>query len=129
MNTPKILLVEDEQNLVKALNIVFDKAGFEVTASFDGVDALDKLKQTNPDIILLDVLMPRMNGFIFLEKIKQDKNLKSIPVIIFSNYSTPEYVKKGLSLGAVDFIGKTSITLNELINKINSHLKNRVERQ
>ncbi|KKU21555.1 MAG: two component transcriptional regulator, winged helix family, two-component system, OmpR family, response regulator VicR [Candidatus Azambacteria bacterium GW2011_GWC1_46_13] len=129
MNTPKILLVEDEQNLVKALDIVFNKAGFEVTASFDGVDALDKLKQTNPDIILLDVLMPRMNGFIFLEKIKQDKNLKNIPVIIFSNYTTTEYVKKGLSLGAVDFIGKTSITLNELINKINGHLKNRVERQ
>ncbi|KKU33351.1 MAG: Response regulator DrrA [Candidatus Azambacteria bacterium GW2011_GWB1_46_27] len=51
MNTPKILLVEDEQNLVKALDIVFNKAGFEVTASFDGVDALDKLKQTNPDIM------------------------------------------------------------------------------
>ncbi|KKU33350.1 MAG: Response regulator receiver protein [Candidatus Azambacteria bacterium GW2011_GWB1_46_27] len=73
--------------------------------------------------------MPRMNGFIFLEKIKQDKNLKNIPVIIFSNYTTTEYVKKGLSLGAVDFIGKTSITLNELINKINGHLKNRIERQ
>src|SRR3989344_3549721 len=89
----------------------------------------DQLKQTNPDIILLDVLMPRMNGFIFLEKIKQDKNLKNIPVIIFSNYTTTEYVKKGLSLGAVAFIRKTSITLNELINKINGYLKNRVERQ
>lgn len=121
--TPKkILIVEDESSLIKALSAVFHKAGFEVETSSDGIEALQKLEHFKPDLILLDILMPRMNGFEFLEKIKQHENLKQIPALIYSNYMTDEYTKKGLCLGALEYIGKTDITLSELIEIIKKHI-------
>lgn len=120
--TKKILIIEDEPTLVKALRVVFRNANFEMETSSDGVEALEKITKFTPDLILLDILMPRMNGFEFLEKLNQREEFKHIPVLIYSNYVTEEYKKRGLYLGALEYIGKTDITLSELIAIIKKYI-------
>ncbi|MFA6475462.1 MAG: response regulator [Patescibacteria group bacterium] len=119
----KILIVEDEAPLAKVLNIQFQNAKLDVTMAKDGIDALEKLKLNKPDLILLDLWLPKMNGFSFLEKIKQTDAYKKIPVIIFSNLSEKSDITRGLALGAEEYIEKLSITLEDLVKRVQHHLK------
>ncbi len=118
----KLLVVEDEQFLLNAYQLKFAKAGFEVKTAMDGNEAIQALRTFIPDLILLDLLLPKKDGFTFLEEIKRVKEWKHIPVIVVSNLSQEEDIQKGLQLGAVDFVVKPDITLNDIIDKINSTL-------
>lgn len=116
----KVLIVEDDTYLANAYRVKLTKAGFEVKNAFDGQEAIDILQTYTPDIILLDIVMPKKDGFTTLEEIKANEKWKNIPVILASNLGQREDKEKGISLGAVEFFTKTDFTLNNLIEKINN---------
>lgn len=116
----KILVVEDDTYLVNAYRVKFTKAGFEVKIAFDGDDAINVLQTFTPDLILLDIVMPKKDGFTTLKEIKENEKWKNIPVILASNLSQKEDREKGVKLGACDFFIKTDFTLNALIEKVNN---------
>lgn len=119
----KIIVLEDEEVLVKALSIELLGAGFEVKSASDGEAGLKLIEDEGPDLVLLDLTMPKLSGFEVLKKIKEDKNLKHIPVIILSNLGQDEDKKKGLELGAEDYFVKSSTDLTVLTEKLKTLLK------
>lgn len=120
----KILVVEDDTYLANAYRVKLTKAGFEVKNASDGDEALDILKTFNPDLILLDIVMPKKDGFVTLQEIKANEKWKNIPVILASNLGQREDREKGMKLGATEFFVKTDFTLNDLVGKIEGMVKN-----
>ncbi len=118
----KIIILEDDRILLKALNIELISNGFEVLSATDGVAGIKIIEKEKPDLILLDLVMPKMHGFEVLKKLKNNKNTKNIPVIILSNLGQEEEIKKGMELGAFDYYKKASTDLSELSDKIKKSL-------
>ena len=118
----KIIILEDDRILLKALNIELISNGFEVLSAVDGASGIKIIEKEKPDLVLLDLVMPKMHGFEVLKKLKNNKNTKNIPVIILSNLGQEEEIKKGMELGALDYYKKASTDLNELSNKIKKSL-------
>lgn len=102
----KILVVDDEKNIRLVVGKSLEKSGFDVYYAVDGVQAVDKANKLNPDLILLDLRMPKMNGFLVLEALKSDAATEEIPVIILSALSEEDNVQKVISSGAEDFLVK-----------------------
>lgn len=114
--TRSILIVEDETSLNEAYQIILANAGYDILSAFDGKEALDILKQANPDIILLDLRMPVMNGIEFLkEYTPSDKKTK---VIVFSNYDMQKEIEEAYELGAHKYILKAWASPKELLKLI-----------
>lgn len=118
----KILIVEDDNFLIKAYQIKFERAGFNVFIAMDGEEGLRMAKKEKPALIVLDMMLPKMNGFEFLKKIKSDEGLKVIPVLALSNLGQMADQEKAISLGAAEYFIKTEHTLEEIIEKISKHL-------
>lgn len=118
----KILIVEDEDILAKVLQEKLEDDNFKVSVAYDGVSALSMIKNLKPDMVLLDLLLPKMSGLEVLASIKKDDDLSNIPVIILSNLSNDPEVKKALSMGAVDYMVKTKHPINEVIEKVNKYI-------
>lgn len=116
----KVLVVEDDTFLITAYKVKLTKEGIEVRTAGDGEEALAMLDSFVPDVIILDAVMPRKDGFATLEAIKLDEKLKSIPIVMASNLGQKEEIDRAMSLGAVDFITKSNMSLAELIEKIKS---------
>jgi two-component system, OmpR family, alkaline phosphatase synthesis response regulator PhoP len=119
----RVLVIEDDVFLQNLEVSNLEKNGFEVVPVSTGEEAMKKIHEPNIDIILLDIVLPDFDGFEILKKIKTDKLLKNIPVIIFSNLSDEKDIEKGRELGANEFLVKSNFTLGELIQKINIILK------
>ena len=119
----KILLVEDDQILAKLYQTKFQKEGYEIQLAYDGQEGLDKLKAFTPDIIILDLIMPRVDGFSFLQKVKPDPDLSKIPVLVLSNWGQESDIKRAQELGAKDFFVKADISLSQMIEKVKKYLK------
>ena len=119
---PKILIVEDESFLANVLSLRFKKENFEVIQAFDGIEALQKLKEIRPDLILLDLILPKKNGFEVLKEIENDPQIRSIPVLIVSNLGQESDVSKGKALGAVDYYVKAHLSIDELVSKVKNLL-------
>ena len=117
----KIVLIEDDKFLVKALTFQMETSGYELHVATDGETGLNLIKNIQPDIVLLDVMIPKMNGFEVMSNLKKNDSLKNIPVIFFSNLGQEEEIEKGKSLGAVDYIVKANIDLDQLVSKIDLH--------
>lgn len=115
-----VLIVEDERPLSRVLELKLSSAGYGVETAFDGQEALDKVKSTAYDLILLDLVMPNVDGFTVLETMK-DEGI-AIPVIVTSNLSQDEDIKKAEDLGARDFFVKSNTPLNELLEKVEKAL-------
>jgi len=118
----KILIIEDEKTLSFILAQQLAEEGFEVLEAIDGEEGLQKLKENKVDLILLDLLLPGIDGFEVLSIIKRNPELSQIPVIILSNFGEKEKIEKGLKLGAVDYLVKAHFTLDEIIAKIKKFL-------
>ncbi|MFA6297441.1 MAG: response regulator [Candidatus Paceibacterota bacterium] len=118
----KILIVEDEEILVKVLQEKFQKENFKVEFTTEGDMVLPLAKKFNPDIILLDILLPKMNGLDVLTNLKFDEDLKNIPVIIISNIDEDQKIKQALELGAVDYLIKSQHPINEVVEMVNKHV-------
>lgn len=118
----KILIVEDDQALSQVLQKKLEFNGYEVSVAPDGEVAMAELGKSKPDIILLDIVMPKMNGYEVLEKLHSDPSLSQIPVIIISNSGQPVEIERTKELGAADYIIKANFEPNEVLDKINAHL-------
>ena len=119
----KILVVEDEDFLLDLYNTKLEQEGFDVIKANNGAEGLSLAQLELPSLILLDILMPKVDGYEMLQRIKSDKKTKKIPVIIFSNLSQKKEIEKGLQLGANDYIIKTSVTPTGLVDKVKEFLK------
>ncbi len=119
----KILIIEDEKDLRFFLRTALTQAGFEVKEAIDAEEALEKIKEEKPDLILLDIILPGKSGFDFLIEIKKDPEFESIPIIIVSNLGQREEIQKGLELGAKDYIVKANFTLDEIVKKVKDALE------
>lgn len=121
----KVLIVEDDKFLSELISTKLDKEGFAIELAGDGEAGVKKAEEFNPDIILLDIMLPGMDGFEVLEKLKNHTNeaLRKVPVIILSNFGQESKVEKGLQLGAVDYLVKANFTTGEIVTKIKEVLK------
>ena len=117
-----ILIIEDDKFLRELIARKLISEKFEVVAAVDGETGLKKAKQPKPNLILLDLILPGIDGFEVLAKLKADKDLSDIPVIILSNLGQQEDVDKGLEIGAVDYLIKAHFTPNEIVDKIRKAL-------
>lgn len=118
----KILVVEDDQYLIHAYKLKLSQAGFKVELASDGANALDAMKKFKPDVVILDLIMPNVDGFSFLDSMKRDERFKEVPVIVASNLGQKEDVDRAKSLGAVDYFVKSNVSLETIIDKITAVL-------
>ena len=100
----------------------FEKEGFKVFIAKNGAEVLPLARKAKPDVILLDIILPKINGLDVLSQLKEDEDLKGIPVIIMSNLNEDEKIKQALSLGAVDYLVKTQHPINEVVEKVNEYI-------
>lgn len=117
-----ILLVEDDKFLRDLLAARLEQEGFKVLLAIDGKEGLDAAKKELPGLILLDLILPEMDGFEVLEKLKQDNTVSSIPVLVLSNLGQREEIDRAMKLGAVDFMVKAHFTPGEIVQRIKSLL-------
>ena len=119
MNTmKKILIVDDEPNILMTLEYTFKKKNFQVFIARDGQEALDLLKTEQPNIILLDIMMPKVDGYATLEMIKNDEKLKKCKVIFLSAKNKESDIKKGIHHGANAYMTKP-FSIKKLVKKVN----------
>lgn len=118
-----ILIIEDDKFLLKAYEIKFRQSGIEILIATDGEIGFSIAKEQKPSLIILDLMLPKINGFEVLEKLKSDKDLKNIPVIAVSNLGQESDKTKALNLGAEEYLIKTNYSLEEIIGKIKNYLK------
>jgi len=119
----KVLIVEDSKFLSNTFKTELGRSGYEIRVVGDGEEAMNTLKEFKPDLILLDLVMPKKDGFEVLSELKQSNDLKSIPVLVISILNLKEDMEKAISLGAVDYLTKTDFTLEELKKKVGKILK------
>lgn len=119
----KILIIEDDLFLRQLMARKLSKEGYEIVEAIDGEEGLKKIKETKPDLVLLDLILPGMDGFEVLSKKNEDPEIRKIPVIILSNLGQREDIERGLKLGAVDYLVKAHFTPQEIITKIANLLK------
>ena len=119
----QVLLVEDDSFLANIYKTKFELEGFKVTVAGNGELGLKEAKKKNPDIILLDILLPKIDGFTVLEELKGDSDLKNIPVILLTNLGQKDDVKKGLELGAKDYLIKAHFKPSETVEKVRKVLE------
>jgi CheY-like chemotaxis protein len=122
-NKKTILIAEDDEVLLRALYMLFHKGKYTVASATDGESALTMIGRLKPDLILLDLLMPKMSGFDVLKNVKAEPLLKNIPVIVLSNLGDNADIEKAKSLGALDYFVKADTDLAILEKKVNEILK------
>lgn len=119
----KILIIEDDKFLRELISQKLVKEEYDISEAVDGEEGIKKIKEEKPELILLDLILPGIDGFEVLSRMKEDASISSIPVIILSNLGQKEDVEKGLKLGATDYLIKAHFTPGEIIEKIKAILK------
>jgi DNA-binding response OmpR family regulator len=117
----KIMIIEDDEFLVKAYRLKFNRLGFQVVIASNGVEGLEIVSRESPSLIILDLMLPKMDGFEFLKRIKSDRKSKSIPVVALSNLGQKTDQEKALALGAAEYFIKTEYTLDDIVKKIKKY--------
>lgn len=118
-----ILLVEDEPTLQKTLSLALQHEGYEVKNALDGEAGLKLARETNPDLILLDLILPKMDGFEVLDELKKDDATKDIPVLVLTNLESTQDIEKALALGATNYLVKANYDLKDVIEKVKENIK------
>ena len=118
----KILLVEDEEIMIDILQRKLTQEGYKVSVARDGEEGLKMMKEVKPDLILLDIIMPKMGGFEVMEQMAKEPELRDIPVIVISNSGQPVELDKAQKLGAKDWLIKTEFDPQEVIEKVKKQL-------
>ncbi len=118
-----ILLVEDDNLLIRMYQDKFVRDGYKVNVALNGEEGLVKLKEEKPDLILLDIMMPKMDGFETLKHIKSNSETKGVPVILLTNLGGQDDAKKGLEMGAVAYLIKSEYTPDEIVEKVKEILE------
>jgi CheY-like chemotaxis protein len=123
MNKARILLIEDDKLLRRACEAGLKKRGFTVQTAVDGEEGLRQARAELPDLILLDMLMPKLSGVQVLEQLKNGEQTRDIPVVVLSNSSAESDMQKARELGAVGYLIKASLSLRELGDKVTDVIK------
>ena len=118
----KILVVDDAKNILLVLRMSLEKAGYEVITAMDGISALEKAQEMDPDLILLDILIPKMNGFLVFEALKDETATADTPVIFISAKAEDEDLEKARELGAADFLIKP-VKQEQLLETVEKYLE------
>jgi len=117
-----ILFIEDESALQKTFGEILSQEEYQMISALDGEIGLRMAKEKKPDLILLDLILPKINGFDVLKKLKEENGTKDIPVIVLTNLERIEDVERALELGAKTYLVKTSYSLEEVLEKIKKAL-------
>jgi len=118
-----VLIVEDENYLFRALKDNLTAEGYAVDIAKNGEEAIEKIRGKKPDLILLDILMPKRDGFYVLKEIKNNLGWRSIPVIILSNFGEDAAIKRAMEMGADDYFVKSEHPIEEVIEKVKDYLE------
>lgn len=118
----KILIVEDEEEIAWIWKEELRTKNYKIKIAKDGEEALKLAKSFRPDIILLDLLLPKKSGLDVLQELKADSDLKIIPVVVISNLADDESIKRALTLGAVDYFVKTQHSIYEVVEKVQKYI-------
>ena len=119
----KILFVEDEESLQKVMGEMLEQNDYQMLRALDGEAGISAAKKELPDLILLDLILPKKNGFEVLEALKQDATTKNIPVIVMTNLEGSAEIERALSLGATTYMVKANYKLEEVLAKIQDALE------
>lgn len=117
-----ILIVEDELSMQRALKNKLEQAGYEINTAVDGQEALDGIRSLKPDLVLLDLIMPKLDGISVLREVKKDDALRNIPVVILTNLSTGDKVAEAMQLGTFDFLVKANYSLDDVLKKVRERI-------
>jgi len=118
----KILLIEDEEIMIDLLQKKLIVEGYEVSTARDGEEGLKMVKKLKPDLVLLDIIMPKKGGFEVMDEMKKDPELKNIPIIVISNSGQPVEIDRAQKLGAMDWLIKTEFDPQEVIEKVKKQI-------
>jgi len=121
-DTKKVLIVEDDNMISSMYRIKLEQDGYEVVVASNGSEGLEKAKSEKPDIVLLDIIMPQLDGFTVLEGMRGKLGIK-VPIIMLTNLGTEEDRAKGEKLGATDYLVKASVTPAQVSEKVTKNLK------
>jgi DNA-binding response OmpR family regulator len=126
---PKILIIEDDRFLSSIIKSRMERNSFLVEQAFDGEEGLTKLASFKPDLVILDLIMPKVSGFEFLERISQDPEFNQVPILIASNLGQESDIEKAKSLGAIDYYVKVRTSIDDLENMIKNQVAKKFEFQ
>jgi len=118
----KILLIEDEEIMINLLQRKLTMEGYETSVTRDGEEGLKAMREVKPDLILLDIIMPKMGGFGVMTEMQKDKTLAKIPVIVISNSGQPVEIDRAQKLGAKDWLIKTEFDPQEVVEKVKKQI-------
>lgn len=119
----KVLIVEDDEPIARVYAIKLGQEGIDTPLAADGEDAFKKIQSEKPDLVLLDLMLPKKDGFWVLEEMGKIPTLKNIPVIVLSNLGQDKDKERALGLGAKDYLVKADISINDVIAKVNKMLE------
>jgi CheY-like chemotaxis protein len=123
MINARILVIEDDRFLRRACEVSLKKRGYTVLTAVDGLEGLQRARTESPDLILLDMLMPKLTGIETLEALKENEQTRDIPVVILSNSSVEADVQQAKALGALGYLVKASLSLRELGEQVAAFLE------
>jgi DNA-binding response OmpR family regulator len=118
----KVLIIEDDQSQRKILSDTIEQSGYQVEVAVDGVEGVEKFLEFNPDLIILDILLPKQSGVQVLEEIRKIEKGKQTKVIVFSNVKTMESISKSVEFGAHVYYIKSNTSLSEIVDVINTEI-------
>lgn len=119
----KILIIEDDFYISELYQKALQKEGFVTSAAYDGETGKNAVRDFAPDLVILDIMLPKMNGMELLQVFKEDEKTKQIPVLVMSNLGQDQVMKEAMELGAVDYIIKAQNTPSQIVEKIKTFLK------
>lgn len=117
----KLLLVDDDNFILVVYGDGFKNAGYQVVTAKDGEEALVKMRTERPDLVLLDIIMPNLNGFEVLKSVQADPELSTISVMVLTNLSQASDEKEARDYGAVDFMTKSDVSFNEVLLRVQQY--------
>jgi CheY-like chemotaxis protein len=124
---PTIVMIEDDAGIADMYRHQLAIDGYRVLVAGDGVSGLELVRSTRPNLVLLDLLLPEMEGFTVLQHIRKDAALGSIPVVVLSNYGEPDVMRRGMAAGAIDYLIKSSTTPVELSARVRRWLGSKTD--
>ena len=121
----KILLVEDDVTLVKMYERKFLSDGYEVSIAYDGLEGLEKVAKEKPDLVLLDIMLPKLDGLAMFKKMRSQSETFSTPVILLTNFGQEDAIFECYKLGAIDYMVKADVTPQQVVDKVKKFLAER----
>ena len=125
MAEAKILLIEDDATLAKMYERKFVSDGYQVSLAYDGLEGLDKVTRERPDLVLLDIMLPKLDGLALFKKMRSQPETFTTPVILLTNFGQEDAVFECFKLGAVDYLVKADVTPQQVVQKVESFLQER----